>query len=142
MKRVVEKVRDIVEVCPFTHLHDFAADPSLTLGGYHFTDITADLMAKWIDRIMSVKRGQGAALSLAGFRGVGKSHFLAVIAAIVSRPELRSRITDQHVASSADRLSRRHGAVVSVRRGSGMSLRSKPPPSSAIPSSTRSARMR
>lgn len=122
MKRVTEKVRDIVEVCPFTHLHDFEADPGLTLAGYHFTDITADLMAKWIDRVAGVRAGEGAALALAGFRGVGKSHFLSVLAAIVSRPELRVRLTDAHVASAAERLSRRHGHVVSVRRGTGTSL--------------------
>ena len=122
MKRVAEKVRDIVEVRPFMHLHDFSADPGLTLGGYHFTDITADLMGKWIQRISEVKPGHGAALALAGFRGVGKSHFLAVIGSIVARPELRSKITDSYVSTCADRLSRRHGSVVMVRRGSGTSL--------------------
>lgn len=122
MKRVVEKVKDIVEVRPFVHLHDFGADPSLTLGGYHFTDITADLMAKWIDRVSRVRPGQGAALALAGFRGVGKSHFLAVIASIVSRPELRVRISDSYVAAAAERLSRKHGSVAFIRRGSGTSL--------------------
>ena len=122
MKRVVEKVKDIVEICPFTYLHDFAADPGLTLAGYHFTDITADLMSKWIDRIAAVRSGQGAACALAGFRGVGKSHFISALAAIVARPELRSRISDPHVASSAERLSRRHGPVAFIRRGSGTSL--------------------
>jgi len=122
MKRVVEKVKDIVEICPFTHLHDFAADPGLTLAGYHFTDITADLMAKWIDRVVQVRTGHGAAFALAGFRGVGKSHFISVLGAIVSRPELRPRISDQYVLSSAERLSRRHGHVAFVRRGSGTSL--------------------
>ncbi len=122
MRRVVEKVKDIVEICPFTHLHDFSADPGLTLAGYHFTDITADLMSKWIERVSAVRPGQGAAFALAGFRGVGKSHFLSVLGAIVSRPELRSRISDPHVASTAERLSRRHGPVMFVRRGSGSSL--------------------
>src|SRR5438445_1205203 len=122
MKRVEEKVKDIVEIRPFTSLNDFAADPALTLAGYHFTDITSDLMAKWIDRISDVRPGQGAALALAGFRGVGKSHFMAAMAAIVARPDLRSRILDQHVIASAGRLSRRHGPVVFVRRGSGGSL--------------------
>lgn len=122
MKRVVEKVKDIVEICPFTHLQDFAADPGLTLAGYHFTDITADLMSKWIDRVVAVRAGQGGAYALAGFRGVGKSHFLSVLAAIVARPELRSRISDPHVESSAERLSRRHGPVAFVRRGSDASL--------------------
>ncbi|MEO7539404.1 MAG: hypothetical protein ABIV21_05215 [Pyrinomonadaceae bacterium] len=117
MKRVVEKVKDIVDVRPFTHLNDFAADPILTLSGYHFTDITSDLMAKWIDRLADVRNGRGEALALAGFRGVGKSHFLAVIGALVSRPELRSGVTDPHVRSAVGRLSRRHNPVAFVRRG-------------------------
>src|SRR5258708_8295467 len=103
MKRVEEKVKDIVEVCPFTSLRDFAADPALTLAGYHFTDITSDLMGKWLDRVSSVKPGQGAAFALAGFRGVGKSHFIPLMAAIASLPDLRVRLFDQHVLSSADR---------------------------------------
>ena len=122
MKRVVEKVKDIVEVRPFAHLHDFGADPALTLGAYHFTDITADLMGKWIERISRVKPGQGSASALAGFRGVGKSHFLAAVGAIVSKPELRAKITDMYVSTCADRLSRRHGSVVFVKRGVGTSL--------------------
>lgn len=122
MRRVSEKVKDIVEICPFTHLHDFAADPSLTLSGYHFTDITADLMSKWIDRVAAVRSGNGAACALAGFRGVGKSHFLSVLGVIAARPELRAKISDAHVASTAERLSRRHGNVAVVRRGSGATL--------------------
>lgn len=122
MKRVAEKVKDIVEIHPFTHLHDFEAEPALTLAGYHFTDITADLMAKWIDRIAGLKSGQGATLALAGFRGVGKSHFLSVIGALISNPELRAGIADHHVAASVNQLSRRHTPVAFVRRGSGASL--------------------
>lgn len=122
MKRVAEKVRDIVEVRPFTHLNDFGADPALTLAGYHFTDITADLMGKWIDTISRVKPGHGAALALAGFRGVGKSHFLSIISALVANPELRPKVNHPYVSASADRLSRRHGCVVAVRRGVGTSL--------------------
>jgi hypothetical protein len=122
MRRVSEKVKDIVEICPFTHLHDFAADPGLTLSGYHFTDITADLMSKWIDRVSAVRSGNGAACALAGFRGVGKSHFLSVLGVIAARPELRAKISDAHVASTAERLSRRHGNVATVRRGSGTTL--------------------
>lgn len=122
MKRVEEKVKDIVEVRPFTNLHDFAADPSLTLGSYYFTDITADLMVKWLDRIAMVKPGNGCALALAGFRGVGKSHFLAAISAIVSHTELRAGITDSYVAAGAERLGRRHNPVAVIGRGSGTTL--------------------
>lgn len=118
MKRVNEKVKDIVEIRPFKHLNDFAADPSQTLEGYHFTDITADLMAKWIDRIVGVADGKGVALALAGNRGVGKSHFLAVVNAILSQPDLRPKIADGHVATSSGRLSKQAPIIASVRRGS------------------------
>ncbi len=118
MKRVEEKVKDIVEVRPFSSLQDFTADPALTLLGYHFTDITSDLMAKWLDTVANVSAGRGSAAALAGFRGVGKSHFLAVLAAIVSRPDLRGTIIDQHVAARADRLSRRPHSVAFIKRGS------------------------
>ena len=118
MNRVEEKVKDIVEVRAFTNVTDFAADPAQTLAGYHFTDITSDLMVKWLDAAINVGQGQGSAVALAGFRGVGKSHFLSVFGAILSQPELRNQIIDQHVAASAERLSRRHTSVALVRRGS------------------------
>lgn len=125
MKRLDQKVKDIVEVRALPGLIDFFADPTTTLKGYHFTDITADLMAKWIGRIADVKKGRGAAFALAGFRGVGKSHFLAVLSAIVSQPELRARISDAHVMSTTQSLSRRHGMVAHLKRGSSDSLLSE-----------------
>lgn len=117
MNRVQEKVNDIVEVRSNLVLNDFAADPSQTLAGYHFTDITADLMAKWIDRVVVMPDENGHAFALAGFRGVGKSHFLAAFGAILAKPELRSRIKDSHVYASAERLIRRHYPIAYVRRG-------------------------
>jgi len=125
MKRFEEKVKDIVEVRATPGLTDFLADPAATLIGYHFTDITADLMAKWVGQIADVKRGRGAAFALAGFRGVGKSHFLAALGAIVSQPELRTKISDTHVMTTAQRLSRRHGVVAHLKRGSSDSLLSE-----------------
>ncbi|MFN0278427.1 MAG: DUF6079 family protein [Pyrinomonadaceae bacterium] len=122
MKRLEEKVKDIVEVRASPGLTDFLANPAETLNGYHFTDITADLMAKWIGKIADIRKGRGAAFALAGFRGVGKSHFLAALSAIVSQPELRTKIADSHVMSTAQRLSRRHGVVVHLKRGSSDSL--------------------
>src|ERR1043166_272549 len=118
MKRLEEKVKDIVEVRASVGLTDFLADPAATLGGYHFTDITADLMAKWISQIADTRKGRGAAFALAGFRGVGKSHFLATLGAIVGQPELRSKISDSHVMATAQQLSRRHGVVAYLKRGS------------------------
>jgi energy-coupling factor transporter ATP-binding protein EcfA2 len=117
MKRTQEKVKDIVEVRAFESLRDFHADPAKTLANYHFTDGTAELAAKWLDRIAGVQTERGAALALAGYRGVGKSHLLATLGAIVSHPELRSRVQDPHVAASAQRLLRRHYPIAYVRRG-------------------------
>lgn len=122
MKRIQEKVKDIVEVRPYESLRDFAADPARTLSAYYFTDSTAELMAKWLDRIANVGPGNGAAMALAGYRGVGKSHFLSAFGAFVSFPELRSRVTDAHVAASATRLLRRHYPVAHVRRGTHATL--------------------
>jgi len=117
-----EKVKDIVQVETHRSLQDFLANLAETLSSYHFTDATAGMMAKWIDKIATVSANSGAAFALAGYRGVGKSHFLAALGAIVSKPDLRSRITDAHVSASAQRLSRRHYPVAYVRRGSESTL--------------------
>jgi hypothetical protein len=122
MKRLEDKVKDIVEVRSFSQLHDLAADPAKTLGSYRFTDITSDLMAKWLERVSQASGGVGMAIALAGFRGVGKSHFLAAIAAILTKPELRSHIADEHVRSATDGLSRKPYSIARVRRGSGKDL--------------------
>ena len=122
MKRIQEKVKDIVEVRQYESLHDFMADPGRTLANYHFTDATSELMAKWLDRIAQVRTGSGGAYALAGYRGVGKSHFLASLTAVASRPELRSRIADPHVTASVERLTRRHYPAAYVRRGTGATL--------------------
>jgi hypothetical protein len=117
-----EKVRDIVEVRDFTHLNDFAADPSLTTSSYHFTDVTSDLMGKWIEAIAHVRKGRGQALAVAGLRGVGKSHFLATLAALASRSELRPAVRDPHIASSLERFPKRNLLVARVKRGSDKTL--------------------
>ena len=117
MTRIEEKVKDIVEVRIHKNLRDFSADPAETVAGYYFTDGTSELMAKWLDKVASVQPDAGAAFALAGYRGVGKSHFLATLGALVSHPELRSRVLDPHVAAGAHRLTRRHYPVTYVRRG-------------------------
>lgn len=117
MKRIHEKIKDLVEVRPYQSLQDFIVEPMQTLSAYHFTDFTADMMAKWLDRVVEVQTQNGQAKALAGYRGVGKSHFLAALGAIISNPELRSRITDQYVSTSAQRLKRRRYPVGYARRG-------------------------
>ncbi|HYJ90318.1 MAG TPA: hypothetical protein VEV84_03345, partial [Pyrinomonadaceae bacterium] len=117
MNPIQDKVKDLVEVRSNQQLEDYVADLAQTLAGYYFTDITADLMSKWIDRVVVMPTGSGNAYALAGYRGVGKSHFLAVFGAILSQPELRAKLKDSHVFASAERLIRRHYPVVHVRRG-------------------------
>lgn len=122
MKRIQEKVKDIVEVRAYESLRDFISNPAQTVAIYHFTDMTADLMAKWLDSITNVQVQNGAACALAGYRGVGKSHFLATLGALLAQPELRSRITETHVLAGAQRLKRRRYNVAFVRRGLRASL--------------------
>src|ERR1700755_525135 len=117
MKRIQEKIKDLVDVRPYKRLNSYLEDPAQTLSSYYFTDDTADLMAVWLDGVANVQQGSGTARALAGYRGVGKSHFLATLGAIVSQPELRSRITEAHVAASAQELKRRRHLVAYVERG-------------------------
>jgi hypothetical protein len=118
MKRIDEKVKDIVDVRSYASLIDFVSDPQKTLAGYHFTDITSELMSKWIARVMQIGRGKGGSYALAGFRGVGKSHFIAAFGALLAHPEFRSRVLSPPVASSLQHLARSSCVVASVRRGS------------------------
>ena len=122
MKRILDKVKDIVEVRPFRTIRDFTADPADTLSSYRFTDATADLMAKWLDGVSAVHPGSGAAYALAGYRGVGKSHFLATLGALAASPDLRGSVSESHVAFSAQRLQRRHFPVSNLRRGTHATL--------------------
>ncbi len=122
MKRIQEKIKDLVEVKPYQSLQNYIANPTQTLSAYHFTDATSDMMAKWLDAVSDVQIQSGLAKALAGYRGVGKSHFLATLGAIVSQPELRSRIADPYVSSSAQRLKRRRHPVAFVQRGTAPTL--------------------
>ncbi len=117
MKRINEKIKDLIEARPYKSLSSYLAEPSQTLAAYVFTDATSDLMAKWIDKVADVQPHNGYAYALAGNRGVGKSHFLATFGAIVANPELRSRVSDSHVLSSAQTLKRRRHPVAFVMRG-------------------------
>lgn len=115
--RTDKKVKDLIEVRSYSALSDYLSDPAQTLSAYLFTDATAEMMSKWLDRISEVSAQNGAAKALAGYRGVGKSHFLATISAILSQPDLRAQITEPLVLSSAQRLKRRRHLVAHVRRG-------------------------
>ena len=123
MKRVQEKIKDLVDVRGYETVKNFASDHSATVAAYRFTDATADLMAKWLDETVEIgNRATGAARALAGNRGVGKSHFIAVLAALAAHTDLRALVSDTHVGSSAQRLPRQKHFVVSVERGLGASL--------------------
>ncbi|HEY0384833.1 MAG TPA: hypothetical protein VGC64_02425, partial [Pyrinomonadaceae bacterium] len=96
---------------------NYASDPPRALAAYHFTDVTSDLLARWLDALADLPRTRGAARALAGLRGVGKSHTLAVFGALASHPELRNHLTDAHVGTSARRLLSRRYVVAQVERG-------------------------
>lgn len=117
MKRIQEKVKDLIEVRDYQNLQNFLADPAKTLASYHFTDMTSDLMAKWLDAAVAVQPENGRAMALAGYRGVGKSHFLATFGAILAAPELRSAVTEPHVVAAAQQLKRRRHPVAYIKRG-------------------------
>jgi hypothetical protein len=117
-RRGNEKIKDFVEPQSFEELQDFTKDPALTLSSYHFTDATSDLLARWLDTLADLPRGKGTARALAGLRGVGKSHTLAVFGTIAGYPQLRQSIQNQHVATSARRLLGRKNVVAFVERGS------------------------
>ncbi len=119
MKRVQEKIKDLVDARPYEAVKNYAADAEQTVAAYRFTDATADLLAKWFDEIgrLAHSNSTGAAFALAGNRGAGKSHLLAVLAAVTENPDLRARLADSHVAASAQSLPRRRLKVVRVERG-------------------------
>lgn len=116
MKRFSEKVKDIVEVRSYKVLEDLLSEPGETISKYHFSDATADLMVQWLDEIGNTSPGRKGK-AIAGFRGVGKSHFLATLSVIASHPEVRSLISEPYVSNASQRLLRRHYPVVNVRRG-------------------------
>jgi hypothetical protein len=121
MKRTQDKIKDLVEPQSFEQIGNFA-DPAQALDAYRFTDVTSDLLSRWLDALADLPQGQGTALALAGARGVGKSHSLAVFGALAGSERLRAGVGDAHVLTSARRLGGRRYAVVRVERGSRVTL--------------------
>jgi hypothetical protein len=117
MKRIQDKIKDLVEPQSFEQVGNFAEDPAQALAAYRFTDVTSDLLSRWLDALASLPPGGGAAHALAGPRGVGKSHTLAVFGALAGSERLRSTVEDAHVTAGAARLAGRRFAVVRVERG-------------------------
>lgn len=117
MKRIQDKIKDLIEPQLFEQVGNFADDPAQALAAYRFTDVTSDLLSRWLDVLVGLPSGVGAAHALAGARGVGKSHTLAVFGALAGSERLRSTAEDVHVGTSARRLAGRRCAVVRVERG-------------------------
>jgi hypothetical protein len=117
MARIEEKVKDVIEVRPHSTSANFEGDPAKAVASYHFTDITANLMAKWIERMLEVTEASGSAHALAGFRGVGKTHFLAALGGLLKQPDLRARVDQVLVTAALAQLQRRAFPVAFVRRG-------------------------
>ena len=72
MKRIQEKVKDIVEVRDLGCFQDFIADPAQTLSNYHFTDVTSNLMAKWLDKAANVRVAKRSRVRPGRLPGRGK----------------------------------------------------------------------
>ncbi|MDT5268651.1 MAG: hypothetical protein QOH49_837 [Acidobacteriota bacterium] len=117
MKRIQDKIKDLVEPQSFEQVGNFAEDPAQALAAYRFTDVTSDLLSRWLDALAELPAGTGAARALAGARGVGKSHTLAVFGALAGSERLRQTVEDAHVLASAERLAGRRYLVVRVERG-------------------------
>lgn len=118
MKRANNKIKDFVEPQVFDEVQNYAADLPRALAAYRFTDVTSDLLVRWLDTLADLPRNRGAARALAGLRGVGKSHTLAAFAALAAFPDLRSSISDSYVATRARRLLSKQYTVLRVERGS------------------------
>src|SRR5919107_2067657 len=117
MKRIQDKIKDLVEPQSFEQVGNFSEDPAQALAAYRFTDVTSDLLSRWLDALAELPPGKGAARALAGARGVGKSHTLAVLGALAGAERLRQGVEDAHVLASAERLKGRRYLVTRVERG-------------------------
>lgn len=116
-KRTPDKIKDIIEPQAFDEVQNYVGNPERTLAAYFFTDATSDLLVRWLDSLANLTRQSGTARALAGLRGVGKSHTLAVFGALAGFPDLRTRVSDAHVGTSARRLLNRRYVVAHVERG-------------------------
>ncbi|HYY58283.1 MAG TPA: DUF6079 family protein [Pyrinomonadaceae bacterium] len=122
MKRAPDKIKDFVEPQAFDEVQNYTNDPMRALAAYRFTDATSDLLGRWLDALADLPRERGTARALAGLRGVGKSHTIAVFAALAAFPDLRSTVADAHIASGASRLLNRRYKVSRVERGTRATL--------------------
>lgn len=122
MKRAPDKIKDFVQPQAFDEVRNYTNDPSRSLAAYHFTDATSDLLGRWLDALADLPRNHGTARALAGLRGVGKSHTLAVFAALAAFPDLRQSVGESHIAASAGRLLNRRYKVAQVERGTRATL--------------------
>lgn len=122
MKRIQDKIKDLVEPQSFEQVGDYAEDPAQALAAYRFTDVTSDLLSRWLHVLANLPEGCGAAYALAGPRGVGKSHTLSVFGALTGSERLRQTVDDANVASSSEKLAGRRFSVVRVERGTRSSL--------------------
>ncbi|HVG31829.1 MAG TPA: hypothetical protein VM911_02055 [Pyrinomonadaceae bacterium] len=122
MKRAPDKIKDFVQPQAFDEVRNYTNDPSRSLAAYHFTDATSDLLGRWLDALADLPRNRGSARALAGLRGVGKSHTLAVFAALSAFPDLRQSVGEAHIAASAGRLLNRRYKVAQVERGTRATL--------------------
>lgn len=117
MKRIHDKIKDLIELQPYEEVQDYITEPARVLAAYRFTNVTSELIVRWLDILAAMSTGSGVARAMAGIRGVGKSHLLAAFGALAAMPELSSTITDSHVATSVRALAHKRSLIVNVQRG-------------------------
>src|SRR4051812_49621565 len=72
MKRIQDKIKDLVEPQTFEQVGDYAEDPAQALAAYRFTDVTSDLLSRWLHVLANLPAGRGGAPPPPGGRGGGE----------------------------------------------------------------------
>lgn len=122
MQKRVKKVRDLVEVRSIGGLLHREKDVSAVVESYKFTPITSDLMAQWLKRLGELGSNEKTCFAVAGKRGVGKSHFLSMFAALCGEPATRALVTDNLVRQACEFFGGAEFKIVRVFRGSADTL--------------------
>ena len=90
MERIQDKIRDLVEPQAFDQVGNFAEDPARALAAYRFTDVTSDLLARWLDAL------ENRRMRRAGFGTIGKRGSLDEVLGLLARGDAVVVPFDQH----------------------------------------------
>ncbi len=57
MKRIQDKIKDLVDPQSFEQVGNYVEDPAQALAAYRFTDVTSDLLSRWLDALADLPAG-------------------------------------------------------------------------------------